>query len=133
MYSSYVSTLSKVKLLLTFLKNGFNAKNLLTGLTYLSVIIVVMTLAKPVFNFVKRMFLKMFGRKNDKSSSDRKYAKLDSISESCSACKSSSVSLSDDSSSFKNKKNKKDKKDKKCKVKLSKNKINKTLKNFKLE
>ena len=132
MYSSYVSTLSKIKLLLAFLKNGCNAKNLLTGLTYLSVVIVVLTLAKPMLRFVKNMLSKLFGKKNDKDSSDRKYGKINSLSDSCSGCKSARSESSDsDSLSLKHKQ--KNKKEKKCKVKMSKKKVEKALREFKLE
>ena len=126
MYSIYLSTLAKLKILISFVKNSLNTKCLLTTLTYLSMFIVVMTLLNPAYKLIVGLISRLIGKKNDKSSSHRKYKKIDS--DSCSACVSSSTHLSSSSYSD-NKKNKKNG----CKVKLNKNKINKTLRNFKLD
>ena len=138
MYSICVSILAKLKILISFVKNSLNAKCLLTMLTYLSIFIVVMTLLHPIYKLVISLVSRLIGKKNDKSSSHRKYKKIDS--DSCSACDSSSRHSSSSSSSSRhssssssdNKLKKKNKKNE-CKVKLNKNKINKTLRNFKLD
>jgi hypothetical protein len=137
MYSIYVSTLAKLKLLICFIRNSINANYFLTLLTYLSMFIVVMKLLNPVYNVIMNLIGKYMGKKNDKSSSHRKYKKINSITNSCSACGSSNSSSSSycSRSSDSNKPNKPNKSNKKnkCKVKLNKNKINKTLREFKLD
>lgn len=131
MYSICVSILAKLKILIFFVKNSLNVKCLLTMLTYLSIFIVVMTLLHPIYKLVISLLTKLIGKKNDRSSSHRKYKKIDS--DSCSACNSSSSYSSSHSSSSSDNKLKKKNKKNKCKVKLNKNKISKILRNFKLD
>jgi hypothetical protein len=124
MYSIYDSILAKLNLLISFVKNSLNANYLLTTLTYLSMFIVVMTLMSPVYKLVMTLIGNLIGKKKEKSSSHRIYKKIDSSN--CSVCKSSSKSSSSSSKLHKSIKKKK------CKVKLNKKKINKTLRQFKL-
>ena len=125
MYSIYVSTLTKLNLLISFVKNSLNANCLLTTLIYLSIFIVVMTLISPAYKLVMTLIGNLIGKKKEKSSSNRKYNKIDTSS--CSACNSSS-SKSSSSSPKSHKSIKKNK----CKINLGKKKINKTLRKFNL-
>ena len=135
MYSIYVSIFAKIKLyikcLLNLIKKHIQVNSLLTLLTYLAMFIVVLNLINPVRLLISNIFSKMFG-KNKESSSHRKYKKINSLLDSCSACGTSSSNSSDSSSKYSSNTNK-CKKNKKCKVKLSKRKINKTLQQFKLD
>jgi len=138
MYLNYVGTVGKIKSLFSFLKKECNAKLLLIILSYITASIVVLTLIQPALKLGKFLFDKLFRRKQVVSSSNRKYKKLNLISDSCSHCKSSSKCKSSSeckssSGSSKSKCKPKENKVKKCKIKLSKKKIDKTLRQFKLD
>ena len=156
MYSSFISTIYKIRMLLNSLKRIVCAEKLLLILTQLSGLIVVLTFLKPLIFFGKNLLKKIFGKKqimhnddnthnklhlNDDSithkiDENRKYKKLETLTDSCSKCAYSSSSSSSDSSDSKKKckstSSEKNKKVKKQKVKISKNKIKKTLRNYNL-
>lgn len=128
MYSVYVSTLAKFKLLIEFVKDSLDANALLTNMSCLVAFILVMKLMRPLYSLVMNFIYKMLHNKNVKTSSNRKYNKLDLLSYNCSACSSSSSS-----SSLFSEKKKSNTKNKKYKIKLNKKKINNTLRKFKLD
>ena len=133
MCSIYVKILSKLKLLICFFKNSMNINYLLAVLTYLSMFIVVITLLHPFYKLIISLIKKII-RHNDCSSSSlnesshRKYKKLNSITDSCSACLEKSNSSSSSSNICPQKKS-----NKKYKIKFNKNKINNVLKKIKLD
>lgn len=137
MYSNYAFILAKFKLLIKYVINSLNVNFLLIILTHLTMFIVIITLLNPIYKF----FVNLIKNKKITSSSHRIYKNINSISD-CSACKSSSKSssksLSNSSSKSTSKSTTKSlttvhKTNKKYKIKINKNKINKTLRNFKLE
>ncbi len=153
MYSSFISTIYKIRMLLNSLKKIICAEKLLVILTQLSGLIVVLTLLKPLIFFGKNLLRKIFGKKqlthnedtthnkinaNDKSLShkideNRKYKKLETLTDSCSKCAYSSSSSSSSSDSKKKcKSTSSEKKVKKRKIKITKNKMKKTLRNYNL-
>jgi hypothetical protein len=104
--------------------------------------IVIVSLMNPVRVMISNLLSGIFGKKKDKSSSHRKYKKINSLSNSCSACGTSSSNSCVSSSKYSSSKyssskyssdSNKCQKNKKCKVKLSKKKINKILQQFKLD
>jgi ABC-type multidrug transport system fused ATPase/permease subunit len=107
-----------------------NINYLLVVLTYLSMFIVVITLLHPFYKLIISLIKKII-RQNDCSSSSldesshRKYKKLNSITDSCSACLEKSSSSSNICPQKKS--------NKKYKIKFNKNKINNVLKKIKLD
>lgn len=167
MFSIYYSLLSKIEVLIYFIKSSINTGILLTMITYLSTFIVVMKLLSPIY----RMILNLIWKKAKSSStsfisttsttktypsnkhslsilSSRKYNKMSSsmsikipnssnsstLSNSTTFVKKNIIkkSLLDSSSSKITNKIVKSK-NPHYKIKLNKRKINKTLRNFKLD
>ena len=137
MYLNYVSILTKIKfyinLLINLIKKNLHTAKILSILTYLSMFLVFVSLIKPDYLLISKLFFKLFGNKKVKSSSDRKYIKINSLTDSCSACKSSSFSSSESSSKNSNKSESHKYKLKNKKFKVNKKNINKALRKFKLD
>jgi hypothetical protein len=137
MYLNYVSILTKIKfyinLLINLIKKNLHATKILSILTYLSMFLVFVNLIKPNYLLISKLFLKLFGNKKEKSSSYRKYIKISSFSDNCSACKSSSKSSTETLSKNLKKSEFHKYKLKNKKFKVNKKNINKTLRKFKLD
>jgi len=111
-------------------KNIINLKNLFIILTYLSVLIVIFTLAKPGLNLIKNYTRLFFIKnKNTNTNSNKKFRKISSSLNNCSFCKKSSSSEKKYCHETTNKKHLKLKKNKH----LNKKYINNTLHKFKID